>query len=150
MRIIFDKTLYISLFVTLLISCSTNRILKLDNLPKIDLTNVSGLYEWNMRDHFVKIKLFDDKLFSYEFSNSFEKGHYKGSYTLNDNLLTLMSDSLVSQEWINVINEQEDKIKCVAEHSRFEFMMTKEGLHKKNEEGNFQREVTYIKKLNSW
>jgi hypothetical protein len=98
-----------------------------------------------MRDHYVIIKLLNERLFMYEFSNSFEKGLHKGAYTLNDNLLTLESDSLISKKWTDILDEQKDNFKRVADSSKFEYIVTKEGLHEKIDGSNFKRESSFKK-----
>lgn len=106
---------------------------------------ILGIYEWMLRGHFSRITIESEKRFRYDYGNSGSRGYYTGSYALNDNLLTLVSDSVISEELIHII-EGQDTVRRDLDKTEFMFIVTKKGLHQKNIAGDFWKKPSLIKK----
>ena len=131
--------------LTLNTYCGTMRTLDLGKLEVPIDNEILGIYEWMLRGHFSRITIESEKRFRYDYGNSGSRGYYTGSYALNDNLLTLVSDSVISEELIHII-EGQDTVRRDLDKTEFMFIVTKKGLHQKNIAGDFWKKPSLIKK----
>jgi hypothetical protein len=120
------------------------RVLNLDKLQTPNDSEIPGTYTWSLRGHYASINLDSENSFRYEFSNSGNKGYRVGTYALSGNRLVLVSDSLFSISWADILVGKKD-YSTSAVNSEYVFIMTEKGLHEKNLKGNFWKEPTYIK-----
>jgi len=134
------------ILVALIGSCYSTKRLDLTKIPQQEIEEIIGTYESAYERHPAMIHIEQEGNFKYEFSSSKNKGYLLGTYSLHGVILTLSSDSLISEEWMDLLHNKENRISRVTDTTVFKFAVTEKGLHNKATNGHFYKESTYIKR----